>query len=162
MRFTEHEMTVAVRGAAKHMLTATAAVRAQASGTTLDASYDAEADLKALSPYDRFQVLDAAGTYVLPVLVALPDVGVEPGTRPTFTLAVTAQVVEEVTRAEAERTGAHVDERVIESTCAMRLALVADALGALPVRVDSDGLLKASDLGLSDIGLTVPDTIEGI
>ena len=35
--------------------------------------------------YQRYTMLDSLGTQVLPVLVALPDVDVEPGTRPTFT-----------------------------------------------------------------------------
>ena len=43
--------------------------------------------------YQRFKLLDAVGSQVLPVLVALPDVEVAPGTRPTYSNQQVQQVV---------------------------------------------------------------------
>ena len=48
-----------------------------------------------LDRYQRFQILDGLGTEILPVLVALPDVDVEPGTRPTYTERQVTEMVEE-------------------------------------------------------------------
>ena len=78
MRFTEHELTAALTGAAKTVL---AAQRrdVRRGKADIDTVWDQ------MSQYQRFQVLDGLGDQVLPVLVALPDVDVEPGSRPTFT-----------------------------------------------------------------------------
>ena len=78
MQFTEHELTAAQTGAVKTVL---AAQRRDVRRGKAD--IDTVRD--ELSQHQRFQVLDGTGVQVLPVLVALPDVDVEPGSRPTFT-----------------------------------------------------------------------------
>ena len=78
MRFTEHELTAAVTGAAK-------AVLAAQRKDVRKGKQDIDDVWDEMGRYQRFQLMDAVGTQVLPVLVALPDVDVEPGTRPTFT-----------------------------------------------------------------------------
>ena len=78
MRFTERELTLALEGAAKSVL----AVRdkdVRKKRRTPDEAW------AALSRYQRFQLLDGLGDQLLGVLVALPDVEVAVGTRPTFT-----------------------------------------------------------------------------
>jgi hypothetical protein len=72
MRFTEHELTVAVTAAAK--IVAGGKVGRRAKG---------EAAWESMSKIDRYHLLDAVGSQVLPVLLALPDVEVPAGTRPT-------------------------------------------------------------------------------
>ena len=47
-----------------------------------------------MSKIERYHLLEAVGGQVLPVLLALPDVEVEAGTRPTFTDAQVAAAVE--------------------------------------------------------------------
>lgn len=118
MRFTEHEMTAAV----------TAAARTVAQGRRRSKSWDS------MTRLERFYVLDAVGDQVLPVLVALPDVTVEAGTRPTFS---TAQVVAAV-EATLSETGAGRLRR--KAVVAARTALVKHALADLPVRHDPDAL----------------------
>ena len=78
MRFTEHELTTALTGTAKQLL---AAQRkdVRKGWADIDAVWDE------MARYERFKILDALGSQLLPVLVALPDVEVAPGTRPTFT-----------------------------------------------------------------------------
>ena len=44
--------------------------------------------------YQRFQLLDQVGAQILPVLVALPDIEVAPGTRPTYTDVQVREAVE--------------------------------------------------------------------
>lgn len=123
MRFTEHELTAAVTAAAKTV----AAGRRHRK--------DPDARWEAMGRYQRYQVMDAVGTQILPVLVDLPDVEVEPGTRPTFT---TAQV-----RTAVEQHVGEVKGRVRRAaTVAARTALVTTGLSALPVRQDPDGLLE--------------------
>src|SRR5688500_14856579 len=77
MRFTEHEFTAALTGAAKAVL---AAQRkdVRKGEVDVDTAWD---DLDRL---ERFRLLDALGEQILPVLVALPDVDVAPGTRPSY------------------------------------------------------------------------------
>ncbi len=71
MRFTENEMTQAMAGAAKSVLATRKDVRKQ--------KLDVDEVWEQMTRYERFQVLDALGDQVLPVLVALPDVEVESG-----------------------------------------------------------------------------------
>ena len=52
-------------------------------------------DWERLDAMERYHVLDAVGGQVLPALIALPDVEVEAGTRPTFTTAQVAAAVEQ-------------------------------------------------------------------
>ena len=76
MRFTERELAAALTGAAKSVLASRKEVRKR--GHDIDTAWEA------MSRYERFQMLDALGDQILPVLVALPDVDVAPGTqRPT-------------------------------------------------------------------------------
>ncbi len=77
MRFTERELTLALEGAAKSVL----AVRDKDVRRKRKTPDEAWA---ALSRYQRFQLLDGLGDQLLGVLVALPDVEVAVGTRPTF------------------------------------------------------------------------------
>ena len=48
-----------------------------------------------MSKIDRYHLLEAVGSQVLPVLLALPDVEVAAGTRPTFTDAQIGEAVEQ-------------------------------------------------------------------
>jgi hypothetical protein len=130
MRFTEHELTVAVTSAARTVAVARQrGVRRRAGGV--------EETWAAMSPYERYQVLEPVGSQVLPVLVALPDVEVAPGTRPSFTDAQMLAAVEE-TLGEA---GGRLRRKVV---VAARLALVRSALAQLPPRQDPDAVVTDS------------------
>lgn len=124
MRFSEHEMTVALTGAARSVVAARRKdVRARK--TT------AEEVWTALSPRERFTVLDTLGDQVLPVLAALPDIEVEAGSRPTFTRAQVVAAVEEQVGDE----GGWLRRK---ATVASRVALVSTALAHLPPREDPE------------------------
>ena len=126
MRFSEHELTAAVQGAAKSVL---AAQRkdVRRGKVEVDEAWDA------MDRFQRFKLLDAIGGQVLPALVALPDVEVEPGTRPTFTDAqITAAVEERLGDA-----GGRMRRKVVVAT---RVALVKTALASVPPRSDPDAL----------------------
>ena len=88
MRFTEHELTAALTGAAK-------SVYAAQDRSVRKGKRSVDEAWAALTPYARFKLLDTLGDQLLPVLVALPDVEVETGTRPTFTDEQVTAVVEE-------------------------------------------------------------------
>jgi hypothetical protein len=125
MRFTEHELTAALTGAAKSLLAAQdKSVRKGKRGV--------EEAWAELTPFARFQLLDGLGDQLLPVLVALPDVEVEAGTRPTFTDQQVTAVVE-------ERVGdlGRVRRAVLVKA---RVALVQLALSHVPPRSDPDAL----------------------
>lgn len=126
MRFTEHELTVALTGAAKAMLTARRKDlrRGRADVDTVWAEMDR---------YQRFQLLDQLGAQILPVLVALPDVEVAPGTRPTYTDAQVRETVDGLVGDDAGRLRRAV---VVKA----RTALVQTALGHVPPRRDPDAL----------------------
>lgn len=126
MRFTEHELTAAVTAAAK-TVAASRAVKGRRRTGSPDEVWEA------MGRYERYQVMDAVGSQVLPVLLALPDVEVEPGTRPTFTDAQVVSAVEE-TLGEA---GGRLRRKV---TVAARTVLVRTALAQLPPRQDPDAL----------------------
>ena len=132
MRFTERELTLALEGAAKSVLAAQDKT-VRKGRRTVDAAW-AE-----LSRYQRFQLLDGLGDQLLPVLVALPDVDVEPGTRPTFTDAQVRATVEERLGEQAKGIKGRV--RVEAS-----LALTKLALAALPPRADPDALIVPDHL----------------
>src|SRR4051794_25982941 len=123
MRFTERELTVALEGAAKSVLAAQDKSVRKGRRTADDAWAE-------LSRYQRYQLLDGLGDQVLPVLVGLPDVDVEPGTRPTFTAAQVREAVE-------ERLG---DIRGVKRKVLLqaRVTLVRVALEAVPPRQDPD------------------------
>ncbi|MDI6908696.1 hypothetical protein [Nocardioides sp.] len=131
MRFTEHELTVALTGAAKSVLAA------QDRSVRKGARTEDEA-WEALSRFERFQMLDGLGTQLLPALVALPDVEVTPGERPAFT-------DEQVRAAVEERLG---DERGVRRKALLtaRVALVKLALECLPPRQDPDALIVPDHL----------------
>lgn len=119
MRFTEHELTEAVTSAAKTV--------AGARQRGFRRRRDREETWAALSRHEQYQVLDAVGTQLLPVLLALPDVEVPVGARPTFTDAQVQSTVQE-TLGEAGR-GLRGKVAV-----AARVALVREALATLPPR----------------------------
>jgi hypothetical protein len=123
MRFTEHELTVAVTAAAEVVANGRSRRRAKR-GTAWEA----------LSRIERYHLLDAVGSQVLPVLLALPDVEVPAGTRPTFT---DAQVATAVEQALGESGVGRIRQKV---AVAARVALVRTALARLPVRQDPDAL----------------------
>ena len=123
MRFTEHELTVAVTAAAKIV-----------AGGTVGRRGKGEEKWEAMSKIERYHLLEAVGGQVLPVLLALPDVEVEAGTRPTFTDAQIAAAVEQT----MGETG--IGRMRKKVALAARLTLVRTALAQLPVRQDPDAL----------------------
>jgi hypothetical protein len=131
VRFTEHELTVAVTAAAKTV------ANARRPGARRRVAGDVETTWAALGRYERYQVLEAVGSQVLPVLAALPDVEVAAGTRPTFPDAQVMAAVEE-TLGDA---GGRLRRKVV---VAARLALVRAALTQLPPRQDPDALVADS------------------
>jgi hypothetical protein len=123
MRFTEHELTVAVTAAAK--VVAAGKARRRTKG---------EEAWEALSKIERYHLLEAVGSQVLPVLLALPDVEVAAGTRPSFTDAQIAAAVEQTL---GDSGVGRIRQKV---AVAARLTLVRTALAQLPVRLDPDAL----------------------
>ncbi|WP_210649906.1 hypothetical protein [Nocardioides sp. SYSU D00065] len=123
MRFTEHELTLAVTAAAK--VVAAGRVGRRAKG---------EAAWEAMSKIERYHLLEAVGGQVLPVLLALPDVEVPAGTRPTFSDQQIATAVEETL---GESGVGRLRQKV---AVAARVTLVRTALAQLPVRQDPDAL----------------------
>jgi hypothetical protein len=125
VRFTEHELTAALTGAAKDVFSAQHRSVRKGKVSVDDA-------WAGLTPFARFKLLDGLGDQLLPVLVALPDVEVEPGTRPTFT-------DEQVTAAVEERIGdvGRVRRAVLVKS---RVSLVQLALSHVPPRSDPDAL----------------------
>ena len=133
MRFTEHELTVAVTSAAK--VVAGGKVRRR---TTDEAAWES------MSRLERYHLLEAVGSQVLPVLLALPEGQVQAGTRPSFTdEQIVAAVEETLDAGGAGRLRARMGRKVAVTA---RLTLVRTALAQLPVRQDPDAL-------------TVPDSL---
>lgn len=132
MRFTEHELTMALTGAAKAVL-ATQRRDVRRGRVDIDAVWDE------LDRYQRFQILDQLGAQLLPVLVALPDVDVAPGTRPSYTDGEVAETVEAV----LGDAGGKLRRAVVVKT---RTALVQTALAHLPPRQDPDALVVPDHL----------------
>jgi len=131
MRFTEHELTVALTGAAKSVV-AVQNKDVRKGKVTEDELWES------MGRYERFVVLDGLGDQLLPVLVALPDVEVEAGTRPTFSDA-------QITAAVEERLG---EEKGLRRKALLtgRVALVKLALECLPPRQDPDALIVPDHL----------------
>ena len=151
MRFTEHELTAAMTGAAKTVLAAQNK-EVRKGRTDIDSLWEG------LTRFQRFQLLDSLGDQILAVLVALPDVDVEPGTRPTFT---DQQIQETVEQKLGESEGGRLRRKVVVAT---RVALVRTALEHVPVRLDPDALLNAPldpDDPMPD-DLVVPDDLSGL
>lgn len=132
MRFTEHELTAALTGAAK------AAVAAQRKDVRRGRA-DIDAVWDEMDRHQRFQVLDRLGDDILPVLVALPDVEVAPGTRPSYTDRQVRETVEALVGAGPGRLRRAV---VVQA----RVALVQSALAHLPPRQDPDALVVPDHL----------------
>lgn len=132
MRFTEHELTAALNGAAKSVL---AAQRRD----IRKGKVDVEEVWEAMDRYQRFKLQDSLGDQILPVLVALPDVEVAPGTRPAFTDAQITATVE-------EKVGDSVGGLRRKATVLTRVALVKVALASVPPRVDPDALISPDQL----------------
>ncbi len=132
MRFTEHELTAALTGAAKQVL-------ASQDRSVRKGRRSADEAWEALDRFARFQVLDGLGDQLLPVLVALPDVEVEAGTRPTFS-------DEQVTAAVEERLGDEGGRMRRAVVVKARVALVQLALASLPPRQDPDALVVPDHL----------------
>jgi hypothetical protein len=130
MRFTEHELTTALTGAAKSVVAARKKVRR--SGVDIDTAWDA------LDRYERFQLLDALGSQILPVLTALPDVEVPPGTRPSYPNQVVSEVV-------AGLVGDDLGKLRRAVVVKARTALVQTALANVPPRLDPDALGPTQD-----------------
>ena len=132
MRFTEHEMTAALTGAAKTVL---AAQRkdVRRGKADIDAVWDG------LGGYQRFQLLDQLGSQLLPVLVALPDVDVAVGTRASYTDREVSETVESV----LGDGGGKLRRAVVVKA---RTALVQSALAHLPPRQDPDALIVPDHL----------------
>lgn len=127
MRFTEHELTVALTGAAKLVVASDRKLRRK--GVDVDTVWDE------MDRYQRFKILDGLGEQILPALVALPDVPVEPGTRPSYTDAEVTEVVSGLVGDGIPR----IRRAVVVKA---RTVLVQAALAALPPRLDPDALLS--------------------
>jgi hypothetical protein len=125
VRFTEHELTAALTGAAKVVVASRRGVRK--GRTDVDAVWDG------MDRYQRFQILDGLGSQLLPVLVALPDVEVATGDRPSYSHEVVARTVESVLGDGGGRL-----RRAV--TVKTRTALVQTALAHVPPRQDPDTL----------------------
>lgn len=132
MRFTEHELTAALTGAAKAVLSAQRR-DVRRGRVDIDAIWDG------MDRYQRFQLLDQLGDQILPVLVALPDVEVAAGTRPSFTDRQVGEAVEAV----LEDSGGKLRRAALVK---VRTALVQSALGNLPPRQDPDALIVPDHL----------------
>jgi hypothetical protein len=126
MRFTEHELTLALHGAAKSVLAAQSK-DVRKGRADIDTVWDE------MDRLQRFQLLDTLGAQLLPVLIALPDVAVESGTRPSFTDAEITEAVEE----KLEDAGGRLRRKVVVTA---RVALVKTALAHVPPRSDPDAL----------------------
>jgi hypothetical protein len=126
MEFTEHELTAALTGAAKTVLGAKRK-------DVRKGKVDIDTVWEEMDRYQRFKLLDSLGGEILPVLVALPDVEVEPGERPSFTDAEIAEVVEE----RVGDAGGRLKRRV---NVVARVALVKTALSHVPPRSRPDTL----------------------
>lgn len=129
MRFTEHELTLAVTGAAKSVM---AGKKYRKRGADIDTAW------ATMDRYQRFKLLDTVGDQILPVLVALPDVEVAPGTRPSYS---TQQVQETV----AGLVGGDLGKLRRLLTVKARTALVQTALAHIPPRLDPDTLGTTHD-----------------
>ena len=132
MRFTERELTAALEGAAKSVLAAQDKDVRKGRRTADDA-------WSALTKYQRYQLLAGLGDQLLGVLVALPDVEVEVGTRPTFT-------EDQVTRTVQEQAGEEARGLRGKVLLKARVALVQLALSHVPPRADPDAIVVPDHL----------------
>jgi hypothetical protein len=126
VRFTEYELTAALTGAAK-------AVVAARRKDVRRGRVDIDTAWEEMDRYQRFQILDQLGGQLLPVLVALPDVEVAPGTRASYSDREVAETVEAV----LGDAGGRLKRAVLVKA---RTALAQTALAHLPPRQDPDAL----------------------
>lgn len=153
MRFTEHEMTTALTAVAKFGH----AVRAQTD--------DIDGAWEALDRHSRYLVMSSLGDVALPVLVALPEVTIEPGTRAAYEHETIAAAVNEVLESKALSAAARTGTEPVEIDSRQTLAhtlLVAEVLNHMPVRLDPDGLLTDDAIENAASDFVVPDTLEGL
>lgn len=144
MRFTEHEMTVGLAGAAKYLLS-------MQNRDVRRGKLDIEQVWNSLDKFARFQILDGLSEQVLPIMVALPDIEVAGGERVSYSDAQIKETVE-------AQTGQVVGLLKRSATIRARIELIKAALAALPVRRDPNGLLNSDDLD----DFTVPDDLSGL
>ncbi len=142
MRFTEHELTTALTGAAK-------TVAAAKAGGVRRRDADPEEVWQAMEKYARYQVMAALGDELLPVMAALPDVEVAAGSRAEFT---NEQILAAVHTSMNEGSLGRVKRKVVEAS---RVALTKVALEHLPVRRDPDALTF-------DEEIVIPDDLSGL
>ena len=132
MRFTEHELTAALTGAAKTVVAAQ-------NKDVRKGRADIDTVWNEMDRYQRFQVLDQLGGEILPVLVALPDVEVATGTRPSYTDREVSDTVEALAGSGPGKLRRAVMVKA-------RTALVQSALAHLPPRSDPDALIVPDHL----------------
>ena len=137
MRFTEHEMTAALQGTVRAALA--------------EDPEQAQALWDAMPKFARFQALTLVGDQVLPVLVALPDVVVETGSRATYDDATVAEAAAPLLAAEWDRSqgDGSWDAQPAEDREAYldhRVGLVQEVLAAMPPRQDPDALIVPDHL----------------
>jgi hypothetical protein len=125
MRFTEHELTAALTGAAKSVVASRKKFRK--GGVDIDTAWEA------MDRFERFQLLDALGTQILPVLSSLPDVEVAAGTRPTYSNRQVTEIVDGLVTDDVGKLRRAVLVKA-------RTALVQTALTHVPPRIDPDAL----------------------
>lgn len=140
MRFTEHEMTVAVEAAAREVYTATRPPwrRGGAAG-----AFDQ------LDRGQRYHRLAAAGEIVLPVLVALPERPTV-GAVPLFSAEEYVQAARVGSREVVERRGQgawdSLSTRRRHAAVALAARLARTAVAAMPPRQDPDALVVPDHL----------------
>ena len=131
MQLTEHELTAALTGAAKSVVTAQR--KDVRKGTVdIDTAWDE------MDRFERFRLLDALGDQILPVLAALPDVDVAPGSRPSYPDRQVSEIVAGLVGDDLGRLRRAVLVRA-------RTALVQTALAHVPARLDPDAFLDGDD-----------------
>ena len=131
MQLTEHELTAALTGAAKSVVTAQR--KDVRKGTVdIDTAWDE------MDRFERFRLLDALGDQILPVLAALPDVEVASGSRPAYPNRQVSEIVAGLVGDDLGRLRRAVLVRA-------RTALVQTALAHVPARLDPDAFLDGDD-----------------
>ena len=132
VRFTEHELTAALTGAAKAVL-ATQRKDVRRGHADIDTVWDE------MDRLQRFQILNGLGDQILPVLQALPDRPIAPGTRASYSDREVSEVVDGLVGEGPGR----VRRAVIVKA---RTALVQTALARMPPRQDPDALIVPDHL----------------
>ena len=118
MQLSEHELTAALTGTAKQLLTAQRK-DVRKGRADIDEVWDG------MDRYERFKILDALGTQLFPVLAALPDVQVAVGARPSYTNQQVVAAVEQC----VDDAGGRLRRKAV---VAARVAVVRMALQQVP------------------------------